>query len=240
MKLFRKLRKPWERKVLERNLSALEGFLYQAESMDGISPEESWKIISRGLVEITYNNREHAANGILITENGYFLTSRHCVETPDNMKISHGGRRYRIKKICAYSPGGDIALAKIDLDGDFRPLGYMTATETNPKLPAVMVVMRKGKPVEKYGWIANNGGMICEGSENYISLNLNSRPGDSGSPLLDTERRLIGIHSGSDIRLLTSENAYVRTGVSYATRIEKGLGLIRFYAGRLKDRLGRL
>lgn len=166
--------------------------------------EESIKNLKSGLVEIICENK-HYSNGILITENGYFLTALHCLEKiPEKLKIkTEDNQVYPRIKICCKNPREDLVLAKIDINKKFLPKKYsFYNTEKFERIPILSLTRKNGKIVEKYGLTQTNWNPAKNKNGNYyanfLSINGISEPGDSGGIIISPRGKLMGINSESD------------------------------------------
>jgi len=136
----------------EKDIKALDEFIQQVYWGDSISVEESRMNLEDNLVQIlSFTNACYIkSNGLMITENGYFITAKHCIFFKDNpdLKIKSKdmrvmdkkGRSYRIERICAvtkprregkvffkhsfvdYNVGEDLALVKAKKEGEPKSL----------------------------------------------------------------------------------------------------------------------
>ncbi|MEK6920848.1 MAG: hypothetical protein AABX82_03110, partial [Nanoarchaeota archaeon] len=60
-------------------IETLDAFIQNIYVADGLRREDAQRNVAESLVELTYYG-QHAGNGILITDDGYFLTAWHCIE----------------------------------------------------------------------------------------------------------------------------------------------------------------
>jgi hypothetical protein len=58
--------------------TALDEFINSIYWGEDLRPAEARKNLEYGIIEITCGS-SHAANGLLITEDGYFITPKHCL-----------------------------------------------------------------------------------------------------------------------------------------------------------------
>lgn len=220
-------------------ISALDGFIQQIYWGGNITAEQSQKSLEESLIELTKYKR-HSSNGVLITDNGYFLTAQHCVEGDylKDLEVRIDNTFYPVKKVCAISNKSDIALAKIDLPGQCKPKQYKLYDSTEIEKEYVIMMSKwNTKLVKKYGGIKQEEAIICikklDDSNsiikwtNHFTTDCYSVPGDSGGIIVNPNGKLLGITStGGDVKNLTS-----------AINIIKALELVHFYKNSLQQSL---
>lgn len=188
--------------------SALEQFVQQ-NWLEDITPEQARRNIEEGLVEIIWLDGQHAANGILVTKDGYFLTALHCVTHELSSKRVRGwdGSVYGIQEVCVYDDQEDIALVKANIPGNEEPLRYLFYnTDKLERMPVALLTRWDGILQTAYGFIERSWNpMVTKDREReiqrknhyHVSLML-ERPGDSGGILVSQDARLVGIHCAGD------------------------------------------
>src|SRR3989338_4350191 len=70
---------PEPRETQQQSLLALEQFIQNYYHSDSLTNQQAYTKLQNGVVEITLFG-QHSSNGLLITENGYILTAKHCVQ----------------------------------------------------------------------------------------------------------------------------------------------------------------
>ena len=105
--------------INKENRHSLEKFIQNIYWAKELTIQESTKNLEESLVEIFYKNGGHQSNGLLITENGYFLTNYHCVEShsifnPLFIKNSKN-EIYKISRIYEKNEKEDIVLVKANI-----------------------------------------------------------------------------------------------------------------------------
>ena len=66
------------KKAEKEFIPSLEQFIQQFYWGEHLTISQAERNLNESLVEITHYG-EHSSNGLLITDNGYFLTAKHCV-----------------------------------------------------------------------------------------------------------------------------------------------------------------
>ena len=227
-------------KKQKRIVSVFEELVGQ-NHMKNIEKNESEKNIEESLIEIVVEG-QHSSNGILITDDGYFLTAKHCVDKNLERKSIrlYDGQIYPIEKVCAYAPNEDLALVKANIPNKCVPKKYKILENSleimNPleKIPVNLMTRIDGKIIKKYGFIIpfHNYKILLEDEEklisasNYLRLRISAKPGDSGGIVINTNKELIGIFCyGNKKNNATTANS------------KKALGLIEFYKKQVQRRL---
>jgi len=187
--------------------AALYGFINQIYWAEDLRPDESIKNLEESVVELTMCGR-HSSNGLMITEDGYFLTAKHCIDGDIRylqVRLSNG-RSYNISHVCVQSDKEDVALVKAEVPGRCRPKKYRIFNTNKIKsLPAAIMLRKDGKVNTKHGFMKEYEEAFCYDTnqknrkypEHHFQLQLmGGKPGDSGGVVVDTDGRLIGILSG--------------------------------------------
>lgn len=241
-----------KKKDYKAAIKSLDEFIQQIYWGEDIAPEESKKNIKEGLIKIlVYSQNTHGisssynSNGLLITEDGYFLTAKHCInhKLSDLMMIEDGkGRTYGIEKICAVSKKEeDIALGKIKIEKKSKPIKYRLYNTNQLKLGlpvAILYYNNDGKLETKYGLIKQiwndskvdllNGRFTSFPDQFVIDLNKPAEPGHSGGVIISPDGRLVGILSTADVS--------GETNIAGGVKFFKALELIDFYKRKLIEK----
>ncbi len=218
----------------KQDRAALEQFVQQIYWGENLTAVQSRQQLERGLLELTESGN-HAANGLLITANGYFLTAAHCTEDLAKFAVQgEPGEVYAIEKICAADPESDVALVKARIPGESKPLQYRfynsTWLESLKRQPVALFTRRNGTIITKYGFVENPSTSTVVYDEinpslhsSQVWLSMDSCFGDSGGIVASDDARIIGIHSsGNTDRSLAS-----------GVKLFKALELIGSYAAKL-------
>jgi len=137
-------------------------------------------------------------SGVILTEDGYIITSNHVVAGADELKVVLAdGERQFTAKVVGTDPPTDIAVIKVD-GKDLPPI---TVTDSD-KLEVGDVVLAVGNPFG-VGQTVTNGivsaksrtGMGIVDYEDFIQTDASINPGNSGGALVDAEGRLVGINT---------------------------------------------
>lgn len=147
-----------------------------------------------------------AGSGVLVTSDGYIITSSHVVQDARQVRVTLYDRRQFDARVVALDPSTDIAVVKID--GTDLPVAEMGRSD------AVQVgewVLALGSPLgllftATTGIISGKGrslgileqpgiGMQAPPLENFLQTDAAINPGNSGGPLVDLRGRVIGINT---------------------------------------------
>ncbi|MBI5072785.1 trypsin-like peptidase domain-containing protein [Candidatus Woesearchaeota archaeon] len=218
-------------------VQALDTFIQNIYFADGLTPAESQKNIAESLVEIRYY-RQHSSNGILVTDDGYFLTALHCVQNSERHPLEqariqvYNGNSYPIEKICASAKKEDLALVKAVIPKECKPRNYRfynTNVLCNDR--ATLLARRDGKLSVRDGSITRAKYKTEFRIENepekvytnHFFTDFAAIPGDSGGVILSIDGRVAGLVCGG--------NYQITSGV----KIIQGLKLIEAYKRRISE-----
>lgn len=189
---------------IKADKEALKEFVNNFHWGDGLTDSQAKSNLENGIVEIT-DFEGTTCNGLLITENGYFITSYHCVADLEYELyiVTSNGKKYPIQKVCAYSKKDDVALVKANMPGSAKAMVYRFAKKYNiaKKFAIVMLSRNKTKLRLKGGYVHNPKLVQVERNgdahlvENQIWIEVDSVPGDSGSIYSTMDHRIYGVHA---------------------------------------------
>lgn len=217
-----------------QHAEALRGFIHNIHAGEDLSVADSLRAIERGMVEIMDWKGRKRSQGLLITDNGYFLTAEHCIPgwfSRPRIRLADGSW-YPITRICSEDEQHDIMLAKADLPGKLEPCDYRFYQQPPQEdMIAYLLTRRRGKLERVSGnliWTTSTyttpvrDGSPINGATSF-RFDIRGIPGDSGAPVVNLDGRLLGINMA----------AGVRTAESYCVRIMHALNVVAAYAGKL-------
>jgi len=136
------------------------------------------------------------ASGVIISADGYILTSHYNVDGAEDVKVAFGDpRKEYAAKIVGRDARSNVALLKIDTDG-LKPvtLGDSDRLELGDVVLAVGNPVGRGLTVSR-GIISSLGREGAgDGTEDLLQTDAAINPGNSGGALLDTDGRLVGLN----------------------------------------------
>lgn len=163
--------------------------------------------------------REEAlGSGVVVSEDGYILTSNHVIDGADEIKVELLGGRELVAKVIGTDPATDTAVIKVEATG----LAPATLANSD-KLEVGDVALAIGNPfgigqTVTMGIISATGrgdlGIVAY--EDFIQTDASINMGNSGGALVDAQGRLIGINTA--ILSRTGGNQ----GVGFAIPINMG------------------
>ncbi len=216
-----------KRERTKRLAATLDDFLANAKN-NSLTDEEARKNLEEGVIELVESG-EHSSNGLLISDDGYFLTARHCVAGSLPLQIVlYDGMKCKVEKICAQGKIEwiDIALVKADVPGNAVFRNYRYHLETNKyiggRLPVALFTRRNKKLVKKYGVAGSELFPLWKDS---FASSIPIIGGDSGGIVANKNYELMGIMRGF-FDLHTSFNLY----------FSKAFNLVDFYKRCLESR----
>ena len=136
-------------------------------------------------------------SGFLVSPDGYVVTSHHVVEGGSEIHvILNDGRRLQAQ-VKGMDPKTDLALVKIEADGD---LPYVAFGDSDSARPGDWVVAI-GNPfglggTATTGIISARGRDIRSGPyDDYLQIDASINRGNSGGPLFDLSGRVVGVNT---------------------------------------------
>ena len=163
--------------------------------------------------------REEAlGSGVIVSEDGYILTSNHVIEGADEIKVEALGGKEYTAKVVGTDPATDTAVIKIEATG----LAAATLANSD-KLEVGDIALAIGNPfgigqTVTMGIVSATGrgelGIVAY--EDFIQTDASINMGNSGGALVDAQGRLIGINTA--ILSRTGGNQ----GVGFAIPINMG------------------
>ncbi len=188
---------------IKRDKQALSDFLQNFYWGEMLSVEQAKANLKSGVLELTDAYGRHRSNGLLLTQNGYFLTSYHCVEDKieNLLVVTESGGVYPVLKICGHNKKNDTALVRADIPGKAEALRYKFAPKPDlaNHLPIAMLMREYGKYKIKGGFIYRpkfkevKVEYMDRTFVNQIELSLDGVPGDSGSIISTEDGKIYGI-----------------------------------------------
>ena len=187
------------------------------------------------MIELVFNG-QHAANGLLVTESGYVLTSQHCVE--DNLlpglKVKdHRNKVYEIEKVHVRGKGElDIALIKADIPQKDIARQYRFYDLQEDHFAVAAFGRRDGLAVKKYGF--------AKKVNRVVGYNFpDGAPGDSGGMIATPNSEIMAVLCGKTLGYETDDGRIHDGGLYpvFAVPLLKTVDLINFYKRRLESRL---
>ena len=137
-------------------------------------------------------------SGFLIDDQGYIVTNNHVVEDADQIKVRLYDETEYDAKIVGRDPKTDIALIKIENNGDdLKPLKL----GNSDSLPVGSWVLAIGSPfgleqTVTAGIVSAKGRIIGSGPyDDFIQTDASINPGNSGGPLLNLAGEVVGINT---------------------------------------------
>jgi serine protease Do len=163
---------------------------------------------------------------VLVTEDGYIITSSHVVQGARQVRVTLDDRRQFDARVVALDPSTDIAVVKIEGSGfpvaamgrsdEVQPGEWVLALGSPLGLlftATAGIISGKGRSIgilEQPGL----GGMRAPPLENFLQTDAAINPGNSGGPLVDLRGRVIGLNTA----IATESGLFA--GVGFAVPID--------------------
>jgi serine protease DegS len=160
-------------------------------------------------------------SGVIVSEQGLVLTSRHIISGADEILVLLHDGRSGLAQVIGSDPDTDLAVLQISLDG-IQAIAF-----GNPDRARVGdVVLAIGNPYG-FGHSVSQGivsavgryGLNLSTYEDFIQTDAAINQGNSGGALIDTQGRLLGINAA--IYSASGES----TGIGLATPADLALGV---------------
>ncbi|PWU11956.1 MAG: peptidase S1 [Verrucomicrobia bacterium] len=135
--------------------------------------------------------------GVIVTEDGYILTSSHVVDGASVLEVTLQDRREFKARLIGVDNPSDIALIKVD--ANHLPT-LLLAESRNVRVGDLVLAIGHpfgmGQSVT-HGIVSaiDRGGMGIDDFESFIQTDAPINPGNSGGALVDSTGRLIGINT---------------------------------------------
>src|SRR5690554_5606863 len=155
-----------------------------------------------------------SGSGVIISPDGYIITNNHVIANASNLQVTLNNNRTYPAKLIGTDPGTDIALIKIDDEGDFPFVPF--GDSNNVKLGEWVLAV--GNPFNLTSTVtagiisakARDLNQFDGNPQSFIQTDAAVNRGNSGGALVNTRGELIGINTA-----ITSETgSYV--GYSFA------------------------
>lgn len=137
-------------------------------------------------------------SGVIVSHDGYILTNHHVVEAADQIEVALADGRKAKAHIIGSDPETDLAVIKIDLQGDIPAITFAPADQAQ----VGDIVLAIGNPFDvgqtvTMGIISalKRNRLGLNTFENFIQTDAAINPGNSGGALVDVNGNLIGINS---------------------------------------------
>ena len=155
-----------------------------------------------------------SGSGVIISPDGYIITNNHVIANASNLQVTLNNNRSYTAKLIGTDPGTDIALIKIEDDGEFPFIPF--GDSNNVKLGEWVLAV--GNPFNLTSTVtagiisakARDLNQFDGNPQSFIQTDAAVNRGNSGGALVNTRGELIGINTA-----ITSETgSYV--GYSFA------------------------
>jgi S1-C subfamily serine protease len=159
-----------------------------------------------------------SGTGLALSNNGYFITNYHVVEGADSVYMQNVNGDYYKANLIAFDKKVDLAILKVE-DSKFRfakvGLPYTFATGKNGIGAGVFTLgFPDNEIIYNEGYISAKNGY--EGDSLQYLLNIPSKPGYSGAPVVDKNGNIIGIVSAKNSEANSNMTYAISSNVIYS------------------------
>jgi S1-C subfamily serine protease len=194
----------------------IEGFTSRA-SADALFDEEQvqqiYDRVSPAIAEVSVDQRigdSHTqigfGSGFLIDSEGHIATNNHVVEGGDRVRVSFPNGAEAMASVLGRNPANDLALLKVDPEvvAGIEPVELGDSSQVRPGQLAIAI----GSPFQLEGSITVG---VISGVDRSLPSNLGRSisgiiqtdaligPGNSGGPLLNSARQVVGVNTAIEI-----------------------------------------
>lgn len=139
-----------------------------------------------------------SGSGVIIDKEGHIITNNHVVGDAREVEIRLSDKRRFVGKVVGRDPDTDLAVIKIDSDGNlpFAPLGDSSKVKVGQYVVAVGNPYGLDRTVT-VGIISALGreNVNLSRYEDFIQTDASINPGNSGGPLVNIRGEIIGINT---------------------------------------------
>jgi S1-C subfamily serine protease len=194
-------------------------------------------VLGTGVVDVTtnlgYQNASAAGTGMVLTAAGEILTNNHVIRGATTIRvIDPSTERSYGATVVGYSVTNDVAVLQLTGASHLRTVTLgAAAVKIGQRVIAVgNAGGANGKPIAAAGRVTGLGRSIVASDGNGISEQLVSliridaalQPGDSGGPLLNAARRVIGMDTAASVGF-----EFQSTHEGYAIPIGRALAIAK-------------
>lgn len=194
---------PRSKEQIKLDKQALLEFTQNFHWAADLTDKQAQENLESGVVEIIYPSGKHSSNGLLVTKNGYMVTSYHCVDNLPNEELfvqTNKGTKHKLIKVVRAIPSRDIALVLIDMDGPTEAKKYRFAPKFDlaKKFPVVHLSRRNKDLKRVFGTVMSPRLVTVTTDSGHIHkqqilVHLRSRNGDSGGVVASVGSAVYGL-----------------------------------------------
>jgi len=135
-------------------------------------------------------------SGVIYDSRGYVLTNKHVIDGATSMEIiDYNSNKYSVQ-IIGYSNAVDLAVLKINSNSNFNYLEFADASEINVGSRVIAIGNPLGLSFSvTEGIISGLNRNIDSSNVGYIQTDVPINAGNSGGPLVNSNKKIIGINT---------------------------------------------
>lgn len=157
--------------------------------------------VIKAVVSVKTNNGQ--GSGVFFTSDGYIMTNKHVISGATTIQVvDYNSQTYNVRLVGA-AQNADLAVLKIESNKTFDYLLF----EDSPNIKVGNRVIAVGNPLGlsftvTEGVISALNRVIDETNVGYIQTDVSINAGNSGGPLIDSAKKIVGINT---LKALESE-----------------------------------
>jgi S1-C subfamily serine protease len=218
-----------------------------AVARSGATPTGTGVVVVRST--LAYQRGTAAGTGMVLTSSGEVLTNNHVIRGATSIKIVvPGTKRSYTARVVGYDVADDVAVLQATGASNLKTVSTAGSAKLSIRqaVTAVGNAGGTGKLSSSKGTITglsrsivvSDGQGGTERLSGLIETNAALQPGDSGGPLLNSARTVIGMNTAASttggFRFVASSDGYaipIAKALSIAKRIESGKSSTRVHVG---------
>ena len=148
--------------------------------------------VIKGVVSVKTN--KGSGSGAIFDKTGYVMTNRHVIEGASVvMVVDYGGLKYPAR-IVALAKNVDLAVLKIESDTSFTALKFAEIDDIKVGSKVIAIGNPLGLSFTVTEGIVSSNNRVVEGQA-YIQTDVPINAGNSGGPIVNSAKRIIGINT---------------------------------------------
>ena len=160
-------------------------------------PSQIYEMIASATVRIEGSNKDgklqNVGSGFFINDSGELVTNYHVIAGAYNLKVKlYGGTEYPVVSVKGYDIANDIAILKVELEGN----SYLKISSNSVKTGDPVYALGSPLGIDDVftDGVVSNPLKVIDGVK-HIVFSAPVAPGNSGGPLVNSQGEVIGINN---------------------------------------------
>jgi S1-C subfamily serine protease len=143
---------------------------------------------------VSIKTNDGQGSGVIIHKDGFVVTNKHVVEGADSVIIINAESRVYEGEVIAFATNADIAILRIVSDDSFPYLKFEEDVNVGERVIAIGNPYGLSMTVTE-GIISALNRNMDSTAVNYIQTDVSINEGNSGGPLVNAGKRIVGINT---------------------------------------------